>query len=372
MNSMNVNTVEPHGLLSGGNISLMFVVIACLVLILSAVGIFRYSGRTGGPTIKLLAAEYKTILLCFAALFMTLVFLALGAWCATPANESFGKAILQGMTGSLAEDLAFFSLLGFIIVLVQRREADLNRTLDDKIELLFSAKKLRSGEAAFLRNEVRKISADCQALIVDIDVIEEDGANDMIRIDVSRRWLVANYLAAESAEYSWKLQLTADDAGGHDPAIFVFPSYTTVMSKDSDGTWRRSADDELLHQGGEVAEMGTLRSDDQSLEISPGNGREFRTRFQGWQPLHRKVVDPSGDDIGPVRPAPDTYRLKMDRHWDEIEISVRNSLKRPIRTTISGSGIRMLEVEPGEKKIRAYSSENLKADSHVYVSFALL
>lgn len=372
MNNLEADAVPTNGFLFNLDPSVVFVLLACLILIVSAVLIFRYSGRTGGPTLKLLAVEYKTILFCFAALFLTLVFLALGAWWATPKSEDFGKVILQGMTGSLAEDLAFFSLLGFIIVLVQRREADLNRSLDDKIELLFSAKKLRSGEAAFLRNEVRKISADCQALIVDIDVIEEDAANDMIRIDVSRRWLVANYLAAESAEYSWKLHLTADQAGGHDPAIFVFPSYTTVMSKGSDGIWQRSADDEPLHAGGEIPEQGSLRSDEQRLEISPGHGREFRTRFQGWQPLHVKTSGPPGDAIGPARPDLDTYRLKMDRHWDEIEISVRNSLKRPIRTTISGSGSRMLEVEPGEKKIRAYRSENLKADSHVYVSFVLL
>ena len=372
MNNLHAKVAATNWFPFGWDPATTFVVLAILVLIVSAALIFRYSGRTGGPTLKLLAAEYKTILFCFAALFVTLVFLALAAWYATPGGDGFGKAILQGITGSLAEDLAFFSLLGFIIVLVQRREADLNRSLDDKIELLFSAKKLRSGEAAFLRNEVRKISADCQALIVDIDVMEEDAANDMIRIDVSRRWIVANYLAAESAEYSWNLQITADESGGHDPAIFVFPSYTTVMSMGADGIWQRSTDDEPLHPGGEIPERGVLRSEKQILEISPDQGREFRTRFQGWQPLHLKTSGPPVGMIGPVRPEPDTYRLKMDRHWDEIEISVRNSLKRPIRTTISGSGSRMLDVEPGEKKIRAYRGENLKADSHVYVSFALL
>jgi len=354
------------------NWSSAFLLLACMTLLLSGVGIFRHSVRTEGPTLKVLAMEYRTVLFCFAALFLTLLFLGIAAWLSTPDDGSFQRSILQGMTGSLAEDLAFFSLLGFIIVLVQRREADLNRNLDDKIELLFSAKKLRSGEAAFLRNEVRKISADCRTLAVDIDVIEEDATNGLIRIDVSRSWLVANYLASESAEYGWKLRISAEDAGGHEPAIFVFPSYTTVMSKTITGGWQRSADDELLHPGGEIPEGGSLHSEETRLEISPGEGREFRTRFQGWQPLFVTNTGPSAGTMGPVRPEPDTYRLKMDRHWDEIELSVRNSLKRPIRTTISGSGSRMLEVESGERKMQAYRGENLKADSHVYVSFVLL
>ncbi|MGC5796008.1 hypothetical protein [Sphingomonas sp. NFX23] len=361
-----------NALLTDENVSAAFLALGCLTLIFSAVGIFRHSASTEGPTLKVLAAEYRTVLLCFAALFLTLLFIGLSAWWSTPADGSFRRSILQGMTGSLAEDLAFFSLLGFIIVLVQRRENDLNRNLDDKIELLFSAKKLRSGEAAFLRNEVRKISADCQTLSVDIDVIEEDVVNGLIRIDVSRSWLVANYLASESAEYGWKLRISAEDAGGRTPAIFVFPSYTTVMSKNPGGGWQRAADDELLHSGGEVQEHGSLHSEETKLEIAPGQGREFRTRFQGWQPLFMRHAGPPPGAQGPVVPEPDTYRLKMDRHWDEIELSVRNSLKRPIRTTISGSGSRMLEVESGERKMQAYKSENLKADSHVYVSFVLL
>lgn len=358
--------------LAGWHWAAIFVGLACLTLVGSAAGIFRYSARTGGPKIKVLAEEYKTVLFCFAALFLTLLFLALAAWWSTPPAESFSKTILQGVTGSLAEDLAFFSLLGFILVLVQRREADLNRNLDDKIELLFSAKKLRSGEAAFLRNEVRKISADCQTLAVDIDLIEEDASLNLLRIDVSRRWVVANYLASESAEYSWRLNLKADETGGRSPSIFVFPSYTTVMSKGPDGAWQRSTDDELLHPGGEIPDGAKLQSDEKRLEIPPDQGREFRTRFQGWQPLFAGEDGPPPGLIGPVQPAPGTYRLKMDRHWDVIEISVRNSLKRPIRTTIIGANNRNLEVEPGEKKERAYRGENLKAGSHVYVSFVLL
>jgi hypothetical protein len=225
--SGNVSAAAPWtDALAGWNWPVIFVALACLTFVGSAVLIFRYSARTGGPKIRVLAGQYKTVLFCFAALFLTLLFLALAAWWSTPSNESFAKAILQGITGSLAEDLAFFLLLGFILVLVQRREADLNRNLDNKIELLFSAKKLRSGEAGFLRNEVRKISADCQTLAIDIDVIEEDAALNLIRIDVTRRWLVANYLSSETAEYAWRLRLTADDSGGRPPSIFVVPSYT--------------------------------------------------------------------------------------------------------------------------------------------------
>lgn len=113
------------------------------------------------------------------------------------------------------------------------------------------------------------------------------------------------------------------------------------MSKDANGVWQRSEGDELLHPDGEVVEGACLHSEEKRLEIPPGFAREFRTRFQGWQPLFVKTAGPPPGTLGPVRPEPDTYRLKMDRHWDEIELSLRNSLKRPIRATISGSGNRI-------------------------------
>lgn len=61
---------------------------------------------------------------------------------------------------------------------------------------------------------MRKISADCRTLAVDIDVIEHDEDNGLIRIDVGRKWFVASYLASESAEYAWRLRITAGDAAG--------------------------------------------------------------------------------------------------------------------------------------------------------------
>lgn len=352
--------------------SAILLMIAAFVLIVGAIFIYRYSTRQGGPRFGAVAREYRTVLYCFAVLFLTLFLVGLAAWYATPANESYSKAILQGITGSLAEDLAFFSLLGFILILAQRRETDLNRNLDDKIELLFSAKKLRSGEAAFLRNEIRKISADCRTVSVDIDVIDEDLDNQLIRIDVSRSWLVANYLSSESAEYTWRLRLVGDDAAHHYPALSVFPSYTSEMTADENGQWQTAQDREVLHAGGEAGNNGEVSSETQVLEIKPRHAREFRTRFQGWQQLYAKPQGLAANFVGPIKPEPDPYRLKLEKHWDEIEITLRNSLKRSIMIIISASGERKMQLDPGERKVRAYRGENLAANSHVYVSFILI
>ena len=336
--------------------------LSALLLLLAGFIIFKTTARAGGPKWNTIVREYRAIIACFFVLLIATIMIMVASYLSTPAGETFRPALLQGIAASLIEDLAVFSLLGFIIILIQRREADQNRNLDDKIELLFSAKKLRSGEVAYLREELRKISSDCREAVIEIDVIDYDEDNGLIRIDVGRRYYVANYLSTDSAQYRLKIDITPDDACGHEPCLQMFPTITNTVVR-SRGEWRRSADDEVLDQGAELNSGQPYRPPEKRLEIAPGQVREFRTRFRGWQRLYKKETGPGG------LPESDAYRLLLLKHWDEIQINVRNSLTRKLRVTISGRESRSFELVAGDEQQKAYRVENLSPNSTVHISF---
>ena len=325
---------------------------------------------------RLIWTDYRSVAWCFLALTAFAVALGFYADGASVDPSGFWNASVASVFASFVENLIFFSLLGFGLLVVQRREADRNRGLDDKIDLLFNGKTLRGGEVAFLREELRKISADCQTLEVEVDVLGHDPDQQLVEIDVSRTWLVANYLADESALYSWRLNLSAD-AAGHSPSLAVYPSHSTALSSGRDGEWRSASDDEMLHPGGELECGQTMKAETVPLTIPPREAREFRTRFQGWQRLYATSAVPSaGAAAGPVLPEPDSYRFKVSRHWDEVRLTVRNSLKRPLAVSISQSigegerkAVKRLELPPGDRQRHAHRFENLPANSRVYVSF---
>lgn len=340
----------------------VLLLLSIALLLFAALIIYKMTARSGGPTWRTVFGEYKAIMFCFLALLVATVMIAIAGYLATPAGQSFRPGLLQGISASLIEDLAFFSLLGFIIVLLQRREFDRNRNLDDKVELLFSAKELRSGEVAYLREELRKISTDCRDSIIDIDVIDYDEANKLVQIDVSRRMYVGNYLSSDPAEYKLKIDITPDDACGHTPCMQIFPTITNSVVK-SGGDWNRVADDEVLDLGAMLAGGQAYRPPEKHLEIRPAQVREFRMRFRGWQRLFKAPVNGAA-------PEPDTYELLLLKHWDEIQINVRNSLNRKLGVTISARESRSFELLSGDEQQKAYRVENLSANSTVHISFA--
>lgn len=384
----NVQTVlgaldSPSGLLAG----------ACGSILLGGFLIYRYSARHGGPKLQRILSEYRTVLWCFGVLLVALVMLGAAAWRATPIGQSFEVPLLEGFTASLAEDLTFFTLLGFIIILVQRREADRNRNLDDKIELLFSAKDLRSGEVAYLREELRKISADCRQSVTQIDVIDYDEVNEFVRIDVSRQYYVGNYLSSEDALYSLKINLTPDTYPGQGPSMTLFPTITNSVIAEG-GDWRRIADDEILDAGGDLAGGQPHQPPEKTLTIGPGQVREFRSRFRGWQSLYvrdrttgspadsgrTEAASPNAGAEAPPAETPadaavapelekDVFEVVLLKHWDMIEIHIRNSLHRKLGITISGNDSRSFVVLPGDEQRKAYRVENLLANSTIYISF---
>lgn len=341
--------------------------IAIVVLVSTGALAYRLTRLHGVPRFLDTVREFVIVIACFAILAVVAVMIFVAADLATPDQTAFRAGLLQGLSGSFIEDLIFFSLLGFILVLLQRRDADRSRNLDDKIELLFSAKKLRSGEAAYLREQVKSISADCREITNLIDVIDHDEARELLLLDVSRRFYVGNYLSSEAARYTLKVDLTPDLIEGHEPAMELFPTITNSVTR-VEGEWRRGGDDEVVAQGVELAGGVPYRPADQHLEIRPGQVREFRTRFRGWQPIYKKgAVGAVGGR--PVARELDSYEILMLKHWDEIEIHVRNSLNRPLKVAISGSERRQFELLPGDEQRKAYRLENLSANSSINLSF---
>lgn len=327
----------------------------------------RYMREVRAP----LPSLWKQYWPAFAA-FLVLLVVAILFWWALylEIDGDLRPPIITSFFGSLTEDLIFFSLLGFMIILIQRREADRGRNFDDKIDLLFDAKRLRSGEIAFLRSRVQTISSDCQNNDTTIDVISFDEVNNLIQVDVSRRFTVANYLSSEPSIFEFTQGVVPDDACGNEPCLKIFPAVTTSLLPDGKGGFE-SRDDEILHEGGEFKAGETFKPKPQKLEILPGQRREFRTRFRCWQKLVpiegaglRELKTDSGADEG--------YRLQAKKHWDEITIRIRNSLSNKIRIAIHGQEKRVIEVHPGDQQHKAYRIENLSHDSKISVFFSVL
>jgi hypothetical protein len=307
----------------------------------------------------------------FAAFAVLLVVAMLFFWAL--ALESDGNTrpqIILSFFSSLAEDLVFFSLLGFMIILIQRREADRGRNFDDKIDLLFDAKRLRSGEIAYLRSRIQTVSSDCQNNDTTIDVIGFDEANGLIQIDVSRSFTVANYLTSEPAVFEFKQRVVPDNSCGNEPCLKIFPAVTTSLLPDGKGGYE-SHEDEILHEGGEFSADEKFEPESRRLEILPGQLREFRTRFRCWQ----KVVPLEGAGLKELKTAAgdhEGYRLQAKKHWDELTIRVRNSLSDRIRIAIHGQDKRVFEVHPGDQQHKAYRIENLSHESKISVLFGVL
>jgi hypothetical protein len=304
--------------------------------------------------------QFWIILACFGVLALVAIAVGLAASLRASPDE-LEKSLLLGFSASLIEDLVFFSLLGLFVVLIQRREADLSRTMDDRIELLFNAKRLRSGEAAYLREQVRSISNDCRESSTFIDVIAYDPKKKLVQIDVGRRYYVANYLADESSRYELKIDLTADSGIGKSPAITIFPTLSTKVQKEN-GEWKQLGDTQTLDEGGVIEDGQSYRETKKHLDIATNETREFRTRFRGWQRLYAEGTKPQDEQF-------ESYEVTLLKHWDMINIHVRNSLQRELRVTMSGDDSRSFTLVAGDDERKAYRTENLLANSIIAIRF---
>jgi hypothetical protein len=346
-----------------------YLFLSVVVVALGVLLIVRFWARAEGSRRTSVWREYRPVVLCFALLLLFAGLIGRAAYLDRGPNEAFSHIVYQSVFASLLEDLIFFSVIGFIILVVQRREADRSRNIDDKIDLLFNAKKLGSDEISYLRDEVRKISADCQRQVTELDVIDHDPANSLILLDVSRRFQVGNYLRDEPAEYTFQLGITPDDACGNRPCLIVFPSISTSMVPNGAGGWARGADDQILDEGGEVEFPNRYRPDSKVVQIPARSLREFRTRLRGWQPLYKPTPQPPAGAFGPVKPELDHYNIVFAKHWDEVTVNVRNSLQRQLRVTIKAVDATTFDLQPGDHRFQALRVQNSSAKSRIAIVF---
>ncbi len=338
----------------------LLIVTAVIVLISSFATILRITSKSGGISLSSTLRDYLPIVasLLVFGIVATIIFFA--AQYASE-NDGFRAPFLQSLSASFIEDLVFFSLLGFLILFFQRRDADRGRSVDDKIELLFSAKKLRSGETSYLRDKLKGISYDCISMVTAVDVLEVDEAQNLIRLDVTRRFYVGNYLDKDSAVYPFEIKIWSDDAVDRNPAIKVFPTLTNGVFM-RDGEWNRSGDDEILEPGVDLSKGEDLISETKHLEIAPGEVREFRSRFKAWQSIYKGGINGPKDEL-------DSLELTISKHWDDTQFHVRNSLNRTVAIAISGRESRQIKLLPGDEVRKAFRIENLSANSKVDITF---
>jgi len=353
----------------GMDISWLLILGSALFLIGSAWLIYRRFAAPTRPPWRAIWTQYWPVMFSFATLAVVAALLGVASYFEVNSNGLRAAGVV-GVFTSLLNDLIFFSLLGFMLILIQRREADRGRNIDDKIDLLFDAKRLRSGEVAYLKDQVRKVSADCRSNLTEIDVIQHDSKHQLIQMDVRRRFQVANYLATEAAEYKFQLDLTPDDACGNQPCAVVYPSITTSLLPDGRGGFE-STEDEVLSEGAKLDAGEPYKTPSKLLQIEPGQMREFRTRFRAWQRLF-KQAEAIAETQDSRKPEPDSFEILAVKHWDEILIQVRNSLPTKLCVTISGRESRSFELHPGDQQHKAYRVENLAANSTIYVSFEVL
>jgi len=336
--------------------------IAMIGLLSSATVIYRFFVLREKGVRRRPGKAFWTILACFMVLAGVASVVSVAAALKSPEGQ-FETPLLVGFSASLVEDLVFFSLLGLFVVLMQRREADLSRTMDDRIEILFNAKILRSGEAAYLREQVRTISNDCRESYTFVDVIDYDEDNGLVQIDVSRQFYVSNYLTDESSRYELKLDIAADDVVPHDPAITVFPTLSRQVRRER-GEWVEDGGGaQPLDPGGTVPQGGVYSKGRKFINIPAHKTLEFRTRFRGWQPL--SLIDAATGTA-----VDEFYQVEHAKHWDRIEVEVRNSLQQKLAVTIKGGDIREFSLLEGHDS--AFTMENLPSKSTIAFRFVPL
>lgn len=314
----------------------------------------RFSSRRAGIGSLV---EFGPVFICVAlvAICTGLVWRAYAARVAMAADIS--RSILPGFFASLLEDLFFFSAVGFVIFVVQRREFERGRNIDDRLDTLFNAKSLTSEELTFLKEQVRAIGCDFRRNDMIIDVQEYDAVNNCVRLDVIRRWSVASYFQDESAEYHWEIDLIPDDIAGVTPLMEIYPTQRRTLHLGPKKRWASEVVE--LHPAVVLSTPERFRQALPIERVEPDTVWEFRLRYRAWQMLTTAAG---------LR---DPWQFTARKHWDTCSVRVRNSLSRAIRVHVEGKESRTVDLGAGAEQIDALELSNLTPGSTIEVSFTI-
>ena len=316
------------------------------------------------------SALFNELEIVFAAL---LVIAAMGgalllAALHIPEDLPFLNTVTVGFVTSLLEDMVVFLFLGLVLMVLQRSEFYRSRKLDDRINYLFNAKNLTSEELTYLKDELATIACDFREdlAIIDVKALSENGK--LVKLDILRRHYVGNYLKERPAIYNWEIDLEpgplSSSMRDKMPAMTVYPSRTTLYDEADDGHLIEVGEDQKLHEIQHLAHGDApFTPDIERLEIKHGQVREYRSRFERWQRLH-KISDDEN-----------RYEIPVKHHWDEMTIDLKNSLTHRLKittqytdddaptTTILGAG---------DHAVHAWSRPNVEAGGVLTISFEIL
>lgn len=306
---------------------------------------------------RALLIEFGPIIACFA---LIITCFGIAAWAyklALIEGLDTSKSLLSGFLASLLEDIVFFSALGFVIVLIQRREYERGRNIEDRIDTLFNGKRLTRRELDDLQARVVALGCDCQVNEATLDVRDLDMAADAIQVDVSRKWYVASYFKSDAAPYDWKMEIAGDTLPGDLSLIEVFPSYYSTLPRDGAKPTGNSTE---LHPAQRIRAPQIFEYRPDSIPIAPGATYEFRSRYRAWQRLHR----PDG--------SVDQWEWTARKHWDRFRLTVRNSLSCGLKVRIVGVEERNFTLAPGEMQTEPFEVEDIVEKTKILVEFEVV
>lgn len=333
--------------------------LVCLVasLTVTSMILHRSAGRPHKNRLgAVLKGLWPVVLSLIAVVIASLLFLKAAG--NVPPTDQFSTTLSLGFVASLFEDILFFTFLGFVVLFVQQTEFFRSRKLDERIDYLFNAKRLTSEELTYLKEKVSEIACDFRSDETTIDVKEHDEALKMVRIDVTRRFRVGNYLRERASIYDWKMEIEPDPMPDKRDSMTIYPPVTTLYQERADHTLTVVADAEEIGPLKTISAVGeTYELRDKRFPIAPQQVRECRSRFEGWQ----RLFHPNNQ--------PDSFEILVERHWDRMSIRVVNSLMQPLVVHFREIR-RKVRLAPGDHLSEAWLGENVESGRKISIEFS--
>lgn len=305
--------------------------------------------------------EFDVIITTFIILSVACLSFFLGL-ARLPPEMTFWGGIANGFVGSLLEDILFFLLLGLAVLIVQRLEFHRTRKLEDRIDYLFNGKDLTALEKAYLVTRIQRDACDFEKIHTQIQVLEYDSENKLLKIDVTRRFRVKNYLTDCLAVHEWVMSLEPDKMPDDRTAIEVFPAQTTLLDLENSENMP-DVESEVLSDFTELKkETDKFELRPQGLTIPDNKIRECRGRYRGWQPLFDSV-DSSN---------PEAFVITVENHWDTMSIDLTNSLLTPVGFKFeSEDGTKKIRLTPGDHKVNAVHKLDVPSGHKIKIYFTV-
>lgn len=239
---------------------------------------------------------------------------------------------MTGFSASLLEDILFFSMGGLILFMLQKADFYSGRRLEDRVDYLFNAKRLSSEERSYLKQELQSISCDFIRDETVIDLVELDAAHHLVRLDVSRRFLIGNYLKEQKALYKFESKIAHDAMPDARVAMEVFPvSMRPVARKQPAPKGAKNIaprfeefesigvpDVHGAHELRRTADAPFEIKPALEILIAPGQIMMVEVRWRGWH------------DYTAVGAAGEPFEVEFIRHWDAVSFRLRNSLTQEV------------------------------------------